>query len=397
MLIKNAQINGKKQDILIKNGKIAQIADSIEGSEFVDAKGALALPGLIDLNVRLKNDTLNQKNLESLSSDCVRGGITTALIIPDFTPTLDNESFLELLDAKLSSMSATLLSCAPLVGADDKLNNIATLIQNGASALWCRSYINSNLLRRGAQYAKMKSTPLLLDCYDHDLDDNGVMNEGEVAYKMGLPGISKVSETSEVAKLCEIAEHYDACVIFDTLSTSRSVELIRASSPKSYAQISIHHLLKNDTACNDFNTHAKLRPPLRDEAERAALMEALRGGKIDLLSSSHSPRSILYKDVAFEEAAYGIHAASDFLALAYTYLIAPNLISLERFIEMSSATPAKIMGLNKGRIEEGYDADIVLYDTNATTKITAKDSIYSGETLQGKVAMTIAKGEIVYR
>ncbi|MDR3346809.1 MAG: amidohydrolase family protein [Campylobacteraceae bacterium] len=405
MLIKNAKVTGFDTllDILIKDGKIAKIAQNIDekDEELIEAKGSYALPGLIDLNVRLKNGVLNQKNLDTLSNDCARGGVTTALIISDFTPRLDNESFLELLNAKVGSLGVNVLLSAPLVNDEtEKLNNIATLIQNGASAIWSKSHINSNLIRRGVQYANMKKTPLLVDCYDSDLDDNGVMNEGKVSFKLGLPGISKVSETSEVARLCEIAGYYKADIVFQTLSSERSINLVKEAKKnlKAYSEVSIHHLLKNDSSCDEFNTHAKIKPPLRDENEREAIVQELKNGDIDILTSAHSPRSILYKDTAFEDAAYGIHAISDYLQLGFTYLVSSGLVSLERFIQMSSKMPAQILGLErKGEIKEGFDADIVIFDPKSEETIKVADSIYANEKLKGRVTTTIAKGKIVYQ
>ncbi|MDR2081216.1 MAG: amidohydrolase family protein [Campylobacteraceae bacterium] len=400
MLIKNAKITGEKtlKSVLLEGGKIAKIADMIdEQSETIDALGAYLLPGLIDLNVRLKNGALNQKNLDTLSNDCARGGVTTSLITPDFLPRLDNESFLELLSAKVSALNTTVLLSAPLVNEEtNKLNNIATLIENGAIAVWGKSHVNSNFIRRGIQYAKMKQTLFMAECYDDDLDDNGVMNDGKVAFKLGLPGISKVSETSEVAKLCEIAGYYDTPILFHTLSSKRSVELVN-NTKNAYAEVSIHHLLKNDASCDGFNTYAKIKPPLRDENERQKLIEKLKNGNIDILTSAHSPRSILYKDVAFEEAAYGIHAVCDYLPLVFTCLVDTKLISMEQMIDLTSKTPAKILGLKtKGVIKEGLDADLVIFDASCEERLNISDSIYSGQMLKGKVLKTIAKGKVVY-
>jgi dihydroorotase len=245
----------------------------------------------------------------------------------------------------------------------------------------------------------MKQVIFMAECYDDDLDDNGVMNEGKVAFKLGLPGISKVSETSEVAKLCEIAVYYDTAALFHTLSSKRSVELV-SEAKKSvvvYAEVSIHHLLKNDASCDGFNTYAKIKPPLRDENERQKLVEELKNGNIDILTSAHSPRSILYKDVAFEAAAYGIHAICDYLPLSFTHLVDTKLIDMKRLIDLTSKTPAKILGLKtKGEIKEGFDADLVIFDTACEERLKVSDSIYSGEILKGKVLKTIAKGKVVY-
>jgi dihydroorotase len=136
---------------------------------------------------------------------------------------------------------------------------------------------------------------------------------------------------------------------------------------------------------------------LRDENERQKLIEELKVGNIDILTSAHSPRSILYKDVAFEEAAYGIHAVCDFLSLGFTHLVDTGLISMEQLINLTSKTPAKILGLKtKGEIKEGFDADLVIFDSACKETLKVSDSIYSGETLKGKVLKTIAKGKIVY-
>jgi dihydroorotase len=404
VLIKNAKIAGEKtlKDVLIEEGKIAKIAESIDKKdETIDAKGAYLLPGLIDLNVRLKNDTLNQKNLDTLSNNCARGGVTTSLIIPDFLPRLDNESFLELLSAKADALRTTMFLSAPLVNEEtNKLNNIATLVQNGAAAIWSKSHINSNLIRRGIQYAKMKQVIFMAECYDDDLDDNGVINDGKVAFKLGLPGISKVSETSEVARLCEIAAYYGTPTLFHTLSSKRSVELVSEAkrNVEAYAEVSIHHLLKNDASCDGFNTYAKIKPPLRDENERQKLIEELKEGNIDILTSAHSPRSILYKDVAFEEAAYGIHAICDYLPLSFTHLVDVGIIDIQELINLVSKTPAKILGLKtKGEIKEGFDADLVIFDHTCEERLKVSDSIYSNETLKGKVLQTIAKGKVIYK
>ena len=157
MIFKQVRLtdNGPLQDVLIQEGKITKIASSIHiGGEVIEGNGKWLLPGLIDLNVRLKNDTLNQKHLEMLSHDAARGGVTTCVVMPDFSPRLDNETLLELLNAKLSHDRISLLLAAPLTTKEsEKLNNLATLIENGACAIQGNSSINANLIRRGIQYA----------------------------------------------------------------------------------------------------------------------------------------------------------------------------------------------------------------------------------------------------
>lgn len=407
MLIKNATLptkNGlEKRDVLIKEGKIVAIKakiDNTEETEVVDADGLYLLPGIVDLNVRFSNSILNQEHIDKLSTSCLRGGVTTAVVMSDFAPRLDSATLLELVKFKIDQAKIDLQISAPLADKnEDQLNNIATLLNNGAAAILADSHRNANLLRRGMQYATMKDKPLFCNCYEPNLDDNGLMNDGFISSKLGLSGISKISETSEVAKVGEMTLSYGAKVVLKSLSTRRSLYIAKtykALTSHLYAEVSIHHLCKNDTACDGFNTYAKIMPPLRDEEERISLVEALKAGEIDILTSAHSPKSILYKDVAFEDAEFGIGAIEEFLALSYTYLIKKSVIDFEDFAKMSSAVPAKVLGLkNKGQIKEGFDADMILFDPTYTYKVTNTHSLYCGDTLFGKVKKVVVGGVLL--
>jgi dihydroorotase len=405
VVFKKVQLCGYEtlQDVEITDGKITAISSSIKSNDSanIDGDGRWLIPGIIDLNVRLKNDSLSQNHVELLSNDASRGGVTTALIMPDFTPRLDNETLLELLNARLSSLGVNLYLAAPLTTESNQtLNNLATLIKNGAMAIQGDSSINANLVRRGLQYALMKNVPLLCNCYEPNLDDAGVMNEGDISFKLGLPGISKIAEISEVAKMTEVAYYYGAHLLMQSLSTMRSIELCmdaKERGAKITAEVSIHHLCKTDICCDDFNTAAKIKPPLREESTRVELLNALKDGKIDTLTSAHQPRSIVYKDVAFEDASFGIHAICDLLPLAYTYLVKPGHLSLERLMELFSQNPASVLGLkNKGKIAIGMDADMVLFDPKTEWKMEEKGSIYEGETFFGGIDATYVNGKCVY-
>lgn len=405
MIFKKVRLLGHEgyQDVRVENGVIVQISSQIEdkSAKIVDGANRWLLPAIVDLNVRLKNDSLSEDNIQLLSKDAARGGVGTALIMPDFTPRLDNETLLELLNAKLSSLKVNLFLAAPLTTRESGiLNNLATLIQNGAKAIQTNSSVNANLIRRGLQYALMKNVPFVCNCYEPNLDDAGVMNEGEISFKLGLPGISKIAEITEVAKMVEVAQYYKAHVLLQSLSTKRSIELCTEAKQRGAhvkAEVSIHHLCKTDVCCDGFNTAAKIKPPLREEKTRQDLLNALQLGQIDLLTSAHQPRSIVYKDVAFERASFGIHAICDLLPLAFTYLVKSGLIGIERLMELLSYNPAQTIGLNsKGKIAVGMDADMILFDDTKETIMSEKGSIYEGELLYGTVDATYIKGECVY-
>ncbi|MDX1809896.1 MAG: amidohydrolase family protein [Sulfurospirillaceae bacterium] len=394
-LIKNAIIiEGEgfvKKDVLADDFKIIEIKDSIKSLdkyEIIDARGAYLLPGLIDLNVRLANNILNKANLEKLVSSAKKGAVTTAVIMSDFTPRLDSSTLLDFLKSSFDNTMINLKVTAPLTNEqNDKLNNIATLLNNGATAIFGNSNLNPNLIKRGMQYAHMKDRPLFCFCYEPDLDDIGNMNEGEISSKLGLSGISKSSETVEVAKIAELSIANNASIVFQTLSTKRSLDIVRnvkEYSPNTYSEVSIHHLIRNDKSCDGFNTYAKMLPPLREEEERTKLVDEVKKGHIDILTSSHSPKSVLYKDVAFCDADFGIGSIEEFFKLAYTFLVKKEGISLKNLIEMCSVNPAKVLKLEKkGKIEVGYDADMFIFDASHKSKIKNELSIYHEEELDG--------------
>lgn len=388
MLIKNAKIYGENlQDLLIKDAKIVKIGANLDDNdEVLDAQGMTLLPSFVDLCVNLKNDKFSLSNLELLEKECLRGGVG-AIILRDCMD-FDEESF----SLFLQNLKTRKIQIFPSICALDKqgkLKNLATLFNKGAHALELKSSSNANILRVGMQYALMKEKSLFVKCYDENFDDNGVMNDCEMSFELGLAGMSAVAESSEVAKIKEIAKFYGVKVIFDLLSLKRSMELLGDENLK---LISIHHLIKDDSACAGFNTAAKLNPPLRSKEDKESLKQALKQGKIDFLSSLHSAKSISLKDLAFDEAAFGIHSVCEFMSLCYTFLIKEDLLTWQNLCKVTSQNPSEFLGLNSGIIEVGKEANLVLFDENE--EISApKSSLYANDKLFGKVKLHLVKGE----
>ncbi|EOV2501670.1 metal-dependent hydrolase [Campylobacter coli] len=388
MLIKNAKIYGENlQDLLIKDGKIVKIGANLDDNdEVLDAQGMTLLPSFVDLCVNLKNDKFSLSNLELLEKECLRGGVG-AIILRDCMD-FDEESF----SLFLQNLKTRKIQIFPSICALDKqgkLKNLATLFNKGAHALELKSSSNANILRVGMQYALMKEKSIFVKCHDENFDDNGVMNDCEMSFELGLAGMSAVAESSEVAKIQEIAKFYGVKVIFDLLSLKRSMELLGDENLK---LISIHHLIKDDSACAGFNTAAKLNPPLRSKEDKESLKQALKQGKIDFLSSLHSAKSISLKDLAFDEAAFGIHSICEFMSLCYTFLIKEGLLTWQNLCKVTSQNPSEFLGLNSGIIEVGKEANLVLFDENE--EISApKSSLYANDKLFGKVKLHLVKGE----
>ncbi|EPZ2627009.1 metal-dependent hydrolase [Campylobacter coli] len=388
MLIKNAKIYGENlQDLLIKDGKIVKIGANLDDNdEVLDAQGMTLLPSFVDLCVNLKNDKFSLSNLELLEKECLRGGVG-AIILRDCM-NFDEESF-SLFLQNLKTRKIQIFPSICTLDKQGKLKNLATLFNKGAHALELKSSSDANILRVGMQYALMKEKSIFVKCHDENFDDNGVMNDCEASFELGLAGMSAVAESSEVAKIQEIAKFYGVKVIFDLLSLKRSIELLEDENLK---LISIHHLIKDDSACAGFNTAAKLNPPLRSKEDKESLKQALKQGKIDFLSSLHSAKSISLKDLAFDEAAFGIHSVCEFMSLCYTFLVKEGLLTWQNLCKATSQNPSEFLGLNSGIIEVGKEANLVLFDQNE--EISApKSSLYANDKLFGKVKLHLVKGE----
>ncbi|HEC1238233.1 TPA: amidohydrolase family protein [Campylobacter upsaliensis] len=386
MIIKNAKIYGKKlKDLEISQGLIQKIGENLQGEEIFDAKGLTLLPSFIDLCVYLKNDKFSLNHLDLLEKECLKGGVSTILLrdVMDF----DEETFILF----LQNLSHRTLQIFSSVKVKEPLKNIASMINQGAVALELESKLNANILKIAMQYALMKKVPIFAKCLNEDFDDNGVMNDCLLSSKLGLIGMSEVAESSEVAKLKEIAAFYQSEVIYDCLSLARSLKIATDET----ILISIHHLIKNENACENFNTAAKIKPPLRSEEDRAFLQNALKKGKIRFLSAMHCPKSSNLKDLAFDEAAFGIHSICEYISLCYSFLVQNDFISWEKLCEATSLNPAKFLKLNSGEIKEGKEANLILFDENVSTKAPL-NSLYSKDTLKGEVKHHLLKGEFVF-
>ncbi|WP_270993605.1 amidohydrolase family protein [Campylobacter upsaliensis] len=386
MIIKNAKIYGKElKDLEISQGLIQKIGENLQGEEIFDAKGLTLLPSFIDLCVYLKNDKFSLNHLDLLEKECLKGGISTILLrdVMDF----DEETFILF----LQNLSHRTLQIFSSVKVKEPLKNIASMINQGAVALELESKLNANILKIAMQYALMKKVPIFAKCLNEDFDDNGVMNDCLLSSKLGLIGMSEVAESSEVAKLKEIAAFYQSEVIYDCLSLARSLKIATDET----ILVSIHHLIKNENACENFNTAAKIKPPLRSEEDRAFLQNALKKGKIRFLSAMHCPKSSNLKDLAFDEAAFGIHSICEYVSLCYSFLVQNDFISWEKLCEVTSLNPAKFLKLNSGEIKEGKEANLILFDESVSTKAPL-NSLYSKDTLKGEVKHHLLKGEFVF-
>ncbi|PAF47807.1 hypothetical protein BKH46_02960 [Helicobacter sp. 12S02634-8] len=403
MLLKNGLICDHSQmtkaDVRICGGKITEIAPSLESikdEEILECQGRLIAPALIDLYVYPKSKSLSQKTLTSLSQKSIKGGVGSVLILPDTTPACENEAMIELVKSIDAMTEATLIPSIKPTNGQNRINDISILHTQGGKVIYIDSTIDGNNLLRVMQYALMLQIPII--CFAQDIElGKGVINEGKLAADLGLPSISSLSQTKEVAKIAEATRHTGAKLLFGAITEPQSLQIIdyfKATPAPILTQTPIHHLILDQSACNHYNTKAKLNPPLKDPLSKQALLNALKDGKIDMLTSLQCADYNSKKDQVFELASFGIDAISYYFALAYTHLIDSGYLSLQRFLSIAAKNQADFLSLNKGEIAIGKDADLIVINTEAHTQITDNFSPYYGQTLLSKVEKTIINGKI---
>lgn len=393
-------INGQRAcDIRVEEGKIMEVASKIEGENRHSYKDCYLLPGLVDTNVRLQDTNLNSKNLDKLALNALKGGISTTVLMPDSTPAVDNEIVLEFIQKhRKQKLGANIETAVAATKEDETLSNIAIMLKRGALAPYMTTAVSNNIACRIAEYVKMYGATLFCKAQDSSLSSVGVMVEGKMATKLGLVGIPPLGESVHVARMIEIARHYNISIVFKSIASPRSIEMISKAKEEGVAvscEVGLHHLLLSDASCEGFNTTAKLNPPLQQHEDMLRLQEALKNGHIDMLSVLHQPSSPVNKDVAFFDAEYGSEAIEEALPLYYTKLVKSGMITLQNVVSLCSVNPALSIGKEKGEIKVGENINAVLFDPNDELHVNNRLSLYDGETLTGRVKIVFKNSKVI--
>jgi dihydroorotase len=249
----------------------------------------------------------------------------------------------------------------------------------------------NNIAIKIAEYVQMYGVTLFCKAEDNSLINSGVILDGDVSSKLGLAGIPNLSEVLHVSRMIEIAKHFNINILFKSIASPRSISLINQAKKDGIGvtcEVSIHHLLKSDEECKNFNTTAKLNPPLASTKDVKKLQNALKNNQIDSLTTLHKPNSPLNKEVAFYDSAYGCEALSDALPLYYTKLVKTGMISMSKLIELCVQNPAKSLGISAGEIKINQKANAILFDPNIKNTVQNNQSLYDGEELDGEIIMS---------
>ncbi|MEG1394470.1 MAG: dihydroorotase [Clostridia bacterium] len=422
MLIKNVKLNGKTTDILIEKNRIAKIgkcenfkefgAQSATENSVIDGKGLTILPAFVDMHVHLREPGFEYKeDIESGSKAAVAGGFGTVCCMPNTKPTVDNKYIVRyIIDrAKEVNLCKVLPIGAISVGLQGELMaEMGKMQEAGAIAMSDdgQPVKTTQLMRLALEYAKQFNILLISHCEDKDLANDGVVNEGFNATKIGLKGIPSAAEDVMIARDIILAEMLDTRVHIAHVSTKTGVQMIReakARGVKVTCESCPHYIAGTDDLIVGYNTMAKVNPPLREEADRQAIIKGLQDGTIDVIVTDHAPHAKQDKDIEFEYAANGISGLETSFALCYTTLVDKGLLTLDELSNLMSARPAKILGVECGSLAVGGLADLAIVDLDEEYKIDSakfyskgKNTPFNGKAVKGKIKYTIVGGELKY-
>lgn len=407
-------INGV-YDILIQDGIIQEIAESIsvKDAEVINVSGKYILPGLIDVHCHLREPGFEYKEtIETGSKSAALGGFTSIACMPNTNPVIDHVALVQYIlntARETAVVNVYPIACITKGQQGEELTEIGELKQAGAIAISDdgRPVKNASMMKKALQYAAMFQMPVISHCEDLDLVEEGVMNEGFTSMKLGLKGSPKAAEEVMLAREILLAESLNVPVHIAHVTSKTGVALVRDAKKRGVqvtAETCPHYFTLTDEACDQFNTLAKVNPPLREEEDVEAIIEGLKDGTLDILATDHAPHHPDEKNIEFSKAAFGLVGFETALPLALTYLVHAGHLTLQQLVDRCCVQPAKLLGLDKGHLGVGKTADVIVVDIHEERVIDvnglsskSKNSPFHGWHIKGSVYHTIVNGKIIVR
>ncbi len=402
-------------DVLIHGDRIARIGKNLplgDAAAIEVPRGWLVVPGLIDMHVHLREPGQEHKEtIATGTSAAVAGGFTAVACMPNTEPVNDQAAITELILRKAADAGLARVYPIGAVSRGSKgeqLADIAELKRAGCVAISDdgRPVATALLMRRALEYAAMFGMPVIDHCEDPSLKADGVAHEGYRASLLGLRGIPAAAEAIMVERDVTLAEVTQAPVHIAHMSVRASLRAVRAGKERGVrvtCEVTPHHLVLTDDALAGYDTNVKMNPPLREAADRDALIEGLADGSIDAIATDHAPHHYDEKLVEFDRAPFGIVGLETAVSLIFDRLVHPGRITASRMVELLSCNPAKILNVQGGTLSDGSVADLTLLVPDLQTKVSAqalksksKNTPFDGWTLQGGVGATMVGGRFVY-
>lgn len=403
-------------DVLIQDGRIAAVESNItapEGAETIDASGMVVAPGLVDVHVHLREP--GNEAAETVATGAraaAAGGFTSVCAMPNTEPITDNQAAIGFIVKQANAANGARVFPYGAISVGQRgehLAEYAKLVEAGAIAFSDDGHpvLSSHLMRTALEYAQAFGIPVADHCEEPSLAKGGAMHEGVVSTRLGLKGIPAAAEEIMVARDVILSELTGGHVHLCHISTKGSVDIIRRGKENGVnvtAEVTPHHLTLTHEECEGYNTNAKMNPPLREEADVAALREALKDGTLDMIATDHAPHQDEAKERDFDDAPFGIVGLETALGLGVKELVNGGVLSLLELMGRMSTEPAKAFHLDAGTLEPGKPADLVIFDPGATWTVDptefhskSRNTPYTGHVLAGRVERTIVGGRTVFQ
>lgn len=412
-VIDPGRINGPA-DVLIQEGKIVQVGKGLAvppGAIVIDAGGKWVLPGFVDLHVHLREPGFEYKEtIQTGTAAAVAGGFTSVCCMPNTSPVNDNQSVTEfILDKARAAGLATVFPIGAITkGSEGKaLAEFGELKDAGCVAVSDdgKPVMNGMVMRRALEYARTFNLTVVDHCECLHLTEGGCMHEGLVATELGLHSIPAAAEDVMVARNLALAELTGGRLHLAHLSTAGSVRMVREAKARGVtvtAEACPHHFLLTDEAVREFNTNAKMNPPLRSRKDVDAIKAGLKDGTIDAIATDHAPHADFEKQREFDYAPFGIVGLETAWGLALT-LVDEGVLSVEQVVALLTVQPARAFGLSKGTLAVGADADVTIVDPETQWVVEpeqfrskGRNTPFAGWKLKGRVVSTLVGGRVVY-
>lgn len=403
-------------DLVLEDGLVESVGPTVgvgnDDAEVLDAKGLVAVPGLIDIHVHLREPGFEYKEtIASGSQAAVAGGFTAVAAMANTDPPNDSAAVTEFILRKAAQADkARIYPIGSLTRGmkGRELSEMGEMVEAGAVAVSDDGLPveDINVMRRAMEYATVFDIPVIEHCETPELHPGGVMNEGYWSTALGLRGIPRASEEISVDRNIVLAELTGARFHVAHLSTSGALRRVKEAKARGLpvtCEVTPHHLILTDESVKSYDTFAKMKPPLVTESDRAALLQGLADGTVDVIATDHAPHHADEKSEDFDHAPFGIVGLETAVSLCLDRLVRPGVISLSRLVELMSTAPARVLGVPGGTLKVGAPADITFIDLEKRVRVDpskflsrGRNTPFGGWELTGSASKTIVGGRIVW-
>ncbi len=402
-------------DVLLVDGKVAEIGKDVRGHEHVhvhDVAGLIVCPGLIDLHVHLREPGGEHKEtIATGARAAVAGGFTAVCAMPNTDPPIDDPAavgFVRAAGVRVGLARVYPTGAVSVGQKGERLTEMGEMVAAGAVGFTDdgQPVSDASLMRVALEYTQSFNVPVASHCEEKALSRGGAMNEGLVSTRLGLTGIPNAAEDVMISRDLLLAELTGGRLHIQHVSTFHGVEMIRQAKSRGIhvtAEATPHHLTLVDEACDGYRTEAKVNPPLRSAADRQAVIEGLVDGTLDVIATDHAPHHYDEKEQAFEDAPFGLIGLETALGIVLTHIVGKRLMTVNKLVERMSCAPAKAFNLPGGTLRAGAPADVTVFDANREWIVNptqllskSKNTPFAGWRLTGRATMTVVGGRIVW-